>query len=389
VSWAGIHGRCHMTGDGSGIYGIRLLTRALEANAGRVRSRCIMVTDLATAHLLMTSPERINSVDFDDAHVYAIPMRTRFRASPCGKACWSKDPPGGANSARSPTTTTTNPFRGWRPRSSSALSAGPHRCGVAFRSTASSRWSVPCAPARSALAPGAAPPRSRSPTTPNRWPGTWRVWNPSATPSGRMGRFGWTPTASGTSTPPSPTSGCSTRRRAGWSTSSSLVAASRTWPRRAVGSRCASPQTTRSAAPRTPAGGGRGRYRGAQVHSAGWGAALVAGRRGRWSAVRGLLRTGNQRRTCRATRPCRGTARPGLRLRPGHPVPAGRRRRGRRRVVAPGRRLPSSPAHAHTRPRATRHYELTDPEQAAWWRDRLASVRAELNRTRNADPSVW
>ena len=32
-------------------------------------------------------------------------------------------------------------------------------------------------------------------------------------------------------------------------------------------------------------------------------------------------------------------------------------------------------------------YELTDPEQAAWWRDRLARVRAELDLADKADPS--
>ena len=32
-------------------------------------------------------------------------------------------------------------------------------------------------------------------------------------------------------------------------------------------------------------------------------------------------------------------------------------------------------------------YELVDHEQAAWWRDRLARVRAELDRADKGDPS--
>ena len=60
--------------------------------------------------------------------------------------------------------------------------------------------------------------------------------------------------AAGTSTPRCAWCGCSTARPAGWSTSSSPAAPSRSWPRCAAGSTCRSPPTSRSAGPRTRCG---------------------------------------------------------------------------------------------------------------------------------------
>ena len=69
-------------------------------------------------------------------------------------------------------------------------------------------------------------------------------------------------------------------------------------------------------------GRGRGRHRGAQVHPARRRPPRLAGGRSSRPALRRLLRTGDQHRPGRPTRPRRGVTRTGLCLRPGHPVPA-------------------------------------------------------------------
>ena len=175
----------------------------------------------------------------------------------------------------------------------------------------------------------------------------------------------------GTSTPRCGWCGCSTGPPAGWSTSSSRAAPSRSWPRYAGGSTCRSPPTSRSAGPTTRCGWPGWRRPTSRCsrcsRSAGC-AACLHDRGADRSAGGGLVGAGDLGRHRGRAGAGGRAARAALRLRAGHPAAAGRRRDldavDRRRRRAPRR---TSRAGA---------VQPADQETERRWRDRLQAVRA-------------
>ena len=204
----------------------------------------------------------------------AIPMRTRFRGIDVREGVLLRGAAGlGRVRRRSWTTTTPSACR-WlarrpRGRRRRLARAGPRpRCRSTSTVPAVGPRGAP--PASSRASPAAAPPRSRSPSPARREADDVAGSRRSATRSARAAGCGSTPTAAGTSTPPSRMVAAAGPASTAWSTSSSRaatveeLAAVRRRRRRAGRRRRVDPPGRRPAAG-GPAGGRR--HRGAQGRS--------------------------------------------------------------------------------------------------------------------------
>ena len=281
----------------------------------------------------------------DNLHVYAVPLRTRFRGIDVRQGVLVRGPAGWGE---------FSPFREYDDAEAvawwtAAREGGGRWLAAAgawnvFRSTPPFRlWNrttwPPCW--RDFLAAGR--PRSRWPTGSESGRRRVQGWRPSVPCSARAAVSASTPTVHGTSTPRPGCSRDTTSRPEAWSTPSSPARAWRIWPPFDAAWRCRSRPTSRSGGPAIrrggPAGGG-GRRR-AQGAAAERSPRLPAHRRetsgcrswcrAHWRRRSGSLRVSRWRPPCRNFRTHAASRRLGCSA------------RRRRRPTARGRRVARRP----------------------------------------------
>ena len=263
---------------------------------------------------------------------------TRSAASSCARACCCAARRGGGSSRRSPSTATRE-SAAWLRAAREAADVGwpaPVRDRIPVNVTIPAvdgqaaydlvLNSNGCRTAKVKVAERGADPRGR-PGPRGGGPGRARPDRPG--PRRRQRR-------PGTSTRPSPRSGCCTASTS--STSSSPAGRSRSWPPSAAGWTCRSPRTSRSAARRTRSASPeeRRRHRRHQGRAARRGPGGAGDRRADRPARRRVVRARDVGRHRRRGRAGRRAARAAVRLR-ARDRPAARARTSRRPAAARGR----------------------------------------------------